>query len=49
MEEWIEKRIEENEKLFSEEELKITKNNFSLIKKMYLIGLINGREIYKNN
>ncbi len=49
MEEWIKERIKENEELFSKEELKITKNNFSLIKKMYLIGLINGREIYKDN
>lgn len=49
MEEWIEERIKENVELFSKEELKIVKSNFKLMKKVYLMGLINGREIYKNN
>lgn len=42
----VEERIEENQKLFNEEELKIIKNNVNIIKKVYLIGLLNGRQIY---
>ena len=48
MEELIKQRIEENEKLFNDRELKIINKNIILTKKIYLIGLINGREIYIN-
>ena len=36
----IKERINENEKLFSEEELKIIKEKFSLISKIYLLGIL---------
>lgn len=45
----IEERIKENKELFKEEELKCMANNFDLVKKIYLLGLINGREIYIKN
>lgn len=44
----IKERIEENEELFTEDELEIVEENFSVIKKVYLIGLINAKEIYTN-
>lgn len=40
-------RIEENEELFLNEEIELVKNNVSIVKKIYLLGLIDGREIYK--
>ena len=36
----IKERINENEKLFSEEELKIINEKFSLISKIYLLGIL---------
>lgn len=46
-EEIVRERIKENESLFTYEEKRCMDNNFNLIKKTYLLGLINGREIYK--
>ena len=43
----VKERIKENEKLFSKKELKFINNNVNIIKKIYLIGLINGNEIWK--
>lgn len=43
----IKDRIKENENLFSEEELLIINSNIKVIKKIYLLGLTNGRNIYK--
>ena len=46
LEEIVKERIKENEKLFSEEELKTIENNIILTKKVYMIGLENGKQIY---
>ena len=48
-EEIVRDRIKENETLFTKEDLKIIEKSFETIKKIYLIGLINGREIYGKN
>lgn len=40
-------RLEENKELFSEKELITIKENRNLTKKIYLIGLINAKEIYE--
>jgi len=47
VEEIIRERIEENKNLFTEDELKFINNKINIIKKVYLIGLINGRQMYK--
>lgn len=47
METFIEKIIEENENSFTNEEKMIIKKNMQLVKKLYLLGLTNGRDIYK--
>lgn len=49
LEEFVKERIKENEKLFSGEELRIIKDNVKIVKKIYLIGLVNGKQIYGNN
>lgn len=46
MEKFIKERIEENIKLFNNEESKILKQNFHLIKKIYILGCLNMKEIY---
>jgi hypothetical protein len=46
LEEIVKERIKENEKLFSKEELKTIENNIILTKKVYMIGLVNGKQIY---
>lgn len=46
LEEIVKERIKENEKLFSEEELETIENNIILTKKVYMIGLVNGKQIY---
>lgn len=40
IEEILKERIEENEELFSGEELKIIKDNVNIIEKIYLIGIL---------
>lgn len=47
VEEIVKERVKENQELFTEEEIKYIKKNIKTIKKIYLIGLINGRQIYK--
>ena len=49
LEEIIKKTIFENEGLFSKEELLIVNSNLKVVKKIYLLGLINGRQIYGKN
>lgn len=44
MEKWIEERIEENKELFTDEELKTIDNNFAVIKKIYILGMINTKK-----
>ena len=46
LEEIVKERIKENKKLFSKEELKTIENNIILTKKVYVIGLVNGKQIY---
>lgn len=48
-EEIVRERIKENQELFSNEEQKCIENNFTLIKKIYILGLVNGRDIYGKN
>lgn len=43
----VKDRIKENEKLFTKQELKFIKNSNNIIKKIYLIGLIDGKNIWK--
>lgn len=49
LEEIVKERIFENEKLFSKDELSILNDNFKVIKKIYLLGLINAKQIYGKN
>lgn len=46
LEEIVKERIKENEKLFSKEELETIENNIILTKKVYMIGLVNEKQIY---
>ena len=36
---FLEKRIKDNKKLFTDKELKIIKENFNIIKKIYILGI----------
>lgn len=42
----IEERIKKNRNLYSKSELKFIKENDKLIKKTYLLGLIDGAKIF---
>lgn len=42
----IKERIKENINLFTNEELRLINKSMEIMKKMYLLGLINGKEIY---
>ena len=48
METFIEKIIKENESSFTNDEKNIMKKNMQLIKKIYLLGLCNGKDVYRN-
>ena len=48
VQEIVQKRVQENQNLFTKEELEFIEDNMGLMKKMYLLGLINGRETYNN-
>lgn len=43
----LKERIKENQKLFNKYEIKVINNNFKIAKKIYLLGVVNGRDIYK--
>ena len=47
VEKFIKQRIEENELLFSKKEIKHIKQEFNIIKKIYLLGFINSKDCYK--
>ncbi len=47
VQEIVRKRVQENQNLFTKEELEFIEGNMELMKKMYLLGLINGRETYE--
>ena len=49
VEEIIRERIEENKNLFTEDEIKKINKEIKLIKKMYVLGFINARQIYIND
>lgn len=40
VEEIVKQRISKNEKLFTREELKIIENNFNIVTKIYLLGIV---------
>lgn len=40
VEEIVKQRISKNEKLFTIEELKIIENNFNMVTKIYLLGIV---------
>lgn len=42
----FEERVEENRKLFTEKDMLTINNNKDIMKKIYLLGLMNGRDIY---
>lgn len=43
--EFVQKRVEENEKLFTKDELKLIRDNKTIFKKIYLLGLVDSKEI----
>lgn len=45
----IEDRIIENKEMFNRKEIELLLSNFNATKKVYLIGLINGKQIYGKN
>lgn len=47
LEEFIKERIEENKLLFSKKEMKCIKQEFNIIKKIYLLGFINSKDCFK--
>lgn len=49
IEEILRERIEENKELFNKKEINLFNDNIKSIKKIYLLGLINGKQIYGNN
>lgn len=46
---FIKERIKDNEVLFNKQEYDIINNNSDLIKKIYILGVKDGKEIQKNN
>ncbi len=45
---FLEKRIKDNKKLFTDKELKIIKENFNIIKKIYILGIKDITDIKEN-
>lgn len=45
MEKLIEKRIEENKNIFSKQELLQIRNNYSILIKIYVLGLLDGNNL----
>ena len=43
---FIKKRIKENEKLFTKSELSYIKKHYQCVKKIYLLGFIDGKDCY---
>lgn len=39
-------RIEENKGLFTKKELETILNNFDLMSKIYILGIVNGKDIF---
>lgn len=49
MNEFIRERIKENDNLFTKEESTIIESNFTLMKKIYLLGFINASNLQNGN
>lgn len=49
LESFIKDRVEENKELFTGEELRQIKAHKRCMNKVYLLGLMNGRECYKRD
>lgn len=47
VQEIVQKRVQENQNLFTKEELEFIEGNIGLMKKIYLLGLMNGKEVYE--
>lgn len=45
----VKERLEENKGLFSKKEYSIIEENINIVKKIYLLGFINARNIYGNS
>lgn len=45
---FLEKRIKDNKKLFTDKELEIIKENFNIIKKIYILGIKDITDIKEN-
>lgn len=45
----IRERVKENENLFTKTELTLIEHNVNIIKKIYIIGLEHGKQIYKKD
>lgn len=48
MEKFIKERIKENKELFSKEELKIIDNNVNVVKKIYILSILDTYKIMKD-
>lgn len=48
LEKFIDERINENVDIFSVEELSTARNNRRLVKKIYILGIKNCYDIYRN-
>lgn len=48
LEKFIEERIQENEELFTRQEVQYIKRNKECINKIYLLGAKNGKETFEN-
>lgn len=48
VQEIVRKRVQENQNLFTKEELEFIEGNMKLMKKMYMLGLKNGKDIYQS-
>ena len=48
LQKFIMKRIEENKKLFKEDEIYFIKNNITIIKKIYILGIKDCKDTFKN-
>ncbi len=49
LESFFQERVEENERLFTKEEIKQIQRHKVCMHKVYLLGLINGKDCYGKN
>lgn len=48
LEKLVKERIKENEKLFTMKELKFIKENDTIIKKVYFLGILDSKDVKKD-